>query len=276
MMGDRMEKYTRNQRVAIITKVLLENSNTIINLNTFTEMFNAAKSTISEDLYVIKDVLNKLHMGRVETIAGAAGGVKYVCGMSSEEIKSFCEKLCIILQNKDRIVPGNFLYVSDVMCDPEIISKAGIILSSKLDNKNADYVVTVETKGIPLAYEVAKNLGVQLVVVRRDSKVTEGSTVNINYVSGSSGRIQNMTLSKKAIKKGSKCVFIDDFMKAGGTTIGIIDLMKEFESEIVGIGMLIDNTDTEKKLINEYVSLVDFNGINENGEPEIAPSKFFK
>ena len=47
---------------------------------------------------------------------------------------------------------------------------------------DVDYVVTVETKGIPLAYEVAKSLGVQLVIVRRDNKVTEGPTVTINYV----------------------------------------------------------------------------------------------
>ena len=49
---------------------------------------------------------------------------------------------------------------------------------------NIDYIVTVETKGIPLAYEVAKNLGIELVIIRRDNKITEGPTVTINYVSG--------------------------------------------------------------------------------------------
>ncbi len=40
--------------------------------------------------------------------------------------------------------------------------------------------------------------------------------------------------------------FIDDFMKAGGTALGIINLLKEFESELLGIGVLIDNTDITK------------------------------
>ena len=127
-----------------------------------------------------------------------------------------------------------------------MIRKAGAILASHFIEKSVDYVVTVQTKGIPLAFEVAKNLGVQLVIVRRDNKVAEGPTVTINYVSGSSGRIQNMSLPKRSIHKNSKCIFIDDFMKAGGTALGILDLLKEFESELVGIGILVDTVDITK------------------------------
>lgn len=275
-MGDEMEKFSRNQRVAAITKILMENPNKVINLNKFTEKFNAAKSTVSEDLLIVKEMLNRFSIGRIETITGAAGGVKYVCGLSLEESREFVEKLCIILKERERIIPGNFLYVSDIMCNPQILHKAGVILASAFNGLNVDYVVTVETKGIPLAYEVAKMLGVQLVVVRRESKVTEGPTVNINYVSGSSKRIQNMSLSKKTLVEGSNCIFIDDFMKAGGTTIGIIDLLKEFNCKLLGIGVLIDNKDTPKKLVEEYVSIVDFNGVSEEGEVLIEPSEKFK
>lgn len=274
-VGDEMEKFTRNQRISIITKTLIESPNKVINLNTFTELFSAAKSTISEDLYVIKDILSRLKLGGVETISGAAGGVKYVCGLSEAKSMEFANKLCDILADKERIIPGNFLYVTDIMSNPQIIATAGIILASKFIRNNVDYVVTVETKGIPLAYEVAKLLGVQLVVVRRDAKITEGSTLSINYVSGSTGRIQSMTLSKKSLKKGSNCVFIDDFMKAGGTAKGIVDLLKEFECQLVGIGVLIDTVSTRKKLIKEYVSIVNFNGFDEEENAVLMPTNDF-
>src|SRR3712207_7027647 len=71
-----MKKFNRNQRITAITKTLIENPNKIINLNKFTEMFGAAKSTISEDIVVIRETLNNLSMGNIETIAGAAGGIK--------------------------------------------------------------------------------------------------------------------------------------------------------------------------------------------------------
>lgn len=254
----------------------MDNPNKVINLNTFTEMLNAAKSTVSEDIVIIKQTLNTLNMGRVETISGASGGVKYVVGVSEEESKKFAVQLCESMSDSSRVIPGNFIYMTDIVYNPNVIHKSGVVLASCFIDSNIDYVVTVETKGIPLAYEVARNLGVQLIIVRRDNKVTEGPTVTINYVSGSSGRIQNMSLAKRSLAKGSRCIFIDDFMKAGGTALGIIDLLKEFESELVGIGVLVDNMDTSKKLIRDYISIVEFSGISDGGEASFCPSKFFK
>lgn len=267
-----MERFSRNQRVAAITKCLIENPSKTINLNYFTEIFGAAKSSISEDVVIIRDVLNKIEAGTVETISGAAGGIKYVCGIPEEESNKFAKKLCLILQEKDRIIPGNFIYMTDIMYNPEIVHKAGVILASKFSSLHVDYVVTVETKGVPLAYEVAKMLGVQLIIVRHDSRVTEGPTVSINYVSGSNKRIQSMSLARKSMKRGSKSIFIDDFMKAGGTALGIIDLLKEFESELLGIGVLVDNVENKRKLVDNYVSIVQFNGISEEGSANILPS----
>lgn len=269
-----MDKFSRGQRIGAITKILIENPNKIIGLNYFTELLNAAKSTTSEDIVIIKDTLNLLSLGSIETIAGAAGGVKYVCTASGELKKSFAKELCDILCEKERVITGNFLYMTDVLYNPQIIKKAGMILASNFISHNVDYVVTVETKGIPLAYEVSKMLGVQLVIVRRDTKVTEGTTVSINYISGSSKRIQSMSLSKRSLKKGSKCIFIDDFMKAGGTAFGIVELLKEFECKLLGTGVLIDNIDGSKKLVADYTSLIEFHGINEDGKTMVNPSEF--
>jgi len=271
-----VNKYSRNQRVTGITKILTENPNKIINLKSFTELFNAAKSTISEDIVIVRETLNEFCMGRIETVAGAAGGVRYICGVSKPESNIFAEELCEVLSHKDRIIPGNFIYITDIMYNPEIVHKAGVILASAFNKLHIDYVVTVETKGIPLAFEVAKMLGVQLVIVRRDPKVTEGSTVSINYVSGSSNRIQTMSLTRNSIKKGGKCIFIDDFMKAGGTARGIINLLKEFESELLGIGVFIDNVESGHKLIEEYISIIQFRGVNPEGKTEVTPSNYFE
>lgn len=276
LMGDYMNKFSRNQRVAAITKLLVENPNRIINLNNFTELFNAAKSTISEDLFIVRDTLSRLNLGRIETVSGAAGGVKYICGIPKDEAKEYAVSLCEALSDKSRMTPGDIIYMTDLICKPEIVNRAALILASAFSDFQVDYVVTVETKGIPLAYEVSKKLGVQLVIVRRENKITEGPSVSINYVSGSDRRIQNMSLSKKAMKKGSSCIFIDDFMKAGGTAFGIIDLLKEFESTVSGIGILVDNVKTQKKMVHDYVSIIDLIDIDEEGTAILKPSKLFR
>jgi purine operon repressor len=270
-----MEKVSRNNRIVAITKLLLENPKKLISLNTFTKMFGSAKSTISEDILIVRETLKRFNMGNIETISGTAGGVKYIVDVDEEDRKNFVVELCKKLNNTNRIIPGNFIYMNDIMYSPKIISRAGRILAS-FYKEAVDYVVTVETKGIPLAYEVAKNLGAELIIVRRENKVTEGATVIINYVSGTTGRIQNMFLSKKSMKSDSKCIFIDDFMKGGGTASGIVDLLKEFNSELVGIGVLMDSVDTPKKVDPGYISLIDYYGIDKNGNISIKPSKIFE
>ena len=270
-----MEKLSRNSRVVAITKLLLENPNKILGLNQFSDLLNAAKSTISEDIVIIRELLEKLEMGKVETISGAAGGIKFIPIIGYEKGNKFALELCDLLKDDGRVIAGNFIYVTDVMYNPQIIGKAGVILSSCFKNMDIDYVITVETKGIPLAYEVARNLGVQLVIARRDTQVTEGTTVTINYVSGTSGRLQQMSLSKRSMKPSSKCIFIDDFMKGGGTAQGIKDLLKEFDSELVGIGVLIDNKQVEKKLVDDYVSIVELNSVDKSSIIEVQPSEMF-
>ena len=267
-----MEKLSRNSRVVAITKILTENPNKVIGLNKFSDLLNAAKSTISEDIVIVREILEKLEMGKVETISGAAGGIKYIPGIEKESRKKFAEDLCEMLKDESRIVPGNFIYMTDLMYNPQIISKAGVILSSVFCNNDVDYVVTVETKGIPLAYEVARNLGIPLVIIRRDNKVTEGSTVTINYVSGTSGRIQQMSLSKKSMKTKSKCIFIDDFLRGGGTAQGIKDLLKEFESELIGIGVLVDNIGVAQKRVDDYISIVELRHLGESKDLEVKTS----
>lgn len=271
-----MDRFNRNNRIVAITQILLNNPSRVISLNNFLEPLNAAKSSISEDIVIIRETIERLQLGAVESISGASGGIKYIPKISKEDTNKFVKDLCEKLNSKERIVPGNFIYINDIMFNPKIVSKAATILSSLFEGQQVDYVVTVETKGIPLAYEVSKNLGVELIIVRRDTKVTEGPTVSINYVSGSSGRIQNMSLSKKSLKKGSKCIFIDDFMKGGGTAKGIMDLLKEFESELLGIGVLIDNIQSDKKVIKEYFSIIEFLGIDEDENVSLKPSNLIK
>ena len=55
-------KFKRNERIGAIVKILSDNPNRIFTLSFFTSQFNAAKSTISEDLIVVKNVFEKLQL----------------------------------------------------------------------------------------------------------------------------------------------------------------------------------------------------------------------
>ncbi|MBM7614775.1 pur operon repressor [Alkaliphilus hydrothermalis] len=261
-----MSKLKRNERIAAMVKILSDQPNRIFTLNFFTEKFNSAKSTISEDIVIVKQTMEKMELGKIETFSGAAGGVKFIPKTSKEQNKEILEMIAAKLSEGDRILPGGFLYMTDIIYSPHIIHRIGEVFASQFDYKNVDYVITVETKGIPLALMVAKAMNLPLVILRRDNKVTEGSTVSINYVSGSSGKIQRMSLSRRAIKPGSRVIIVDDFMKAGGTARGMMDMMKEFDAHVEGVAVLIATKEPDKKLISDYTSLLILEDVKETDQ----------
>ncbi|NTW70749.1 MAG: pur operon repressor [Eubacteriaceae bacterium] len=261
-----MDKYKRNERIGAIIKILADNPNKIITYNYFSERFSAAKSSISEDVLVVKKIIENLDMGKIETVAGAAGGVKYNPEMNKEEAASFLEDLCEKLRQKDRIIPGGFIYYTDIIYMPDIVDKLGRIIASEYLHEKIDYVVTMETKGIPVALMTARYLNLPLIIVRRQSKVTDGTTVTINYVSGTSSKISTMTLSKRAMKKDASVIIVDDFMKGGGTAMGIVNLMKEFDATVKGISVLIASKDPDNKLVKEYKPLLVLESLDQFNE----------
>lgn len=261
-----MEKINRNERIAVLLKRLTDSPGEILTLGSFTEMLNSAKSTISEDINIVQNLLSKLDIGSIETISGAQGGVRFVPRYSKEKAMGILEKLCEKFSNSQRILPGGYLYMLDIIYDPKIVHEIAYIFAGYFFKRDIDYVVTVETKGIPLAFAVSKYLNVPLVIVRQNSEATDGASVQTNYISGSSKKIQTMILSLRSLKKNSRLLFIDDFMKGGGTAKGIIELAKEFECEVVGFGVLIETVEPSKKLVENYMSLLTLNVVDDEGK----------
>jgi purine operon repressor len=256
-------KFRRSERLIDMTTYLIEHPRQVVPLTFFADRYGSAKSSISEDLAIIKQTFEERGLGTLQTIAGATGGVKYSVKISEQEARPFVEELCQLIASPDRLLPGGYLYMTDILGDPSIVQRAGKIIASAYTDSSIDVVMTVATKGIPLAYAVASQLNVPVVMVRRDNKVTEGSTVSINYVSGSTKRIQTMVLSKRSLSEGSKVLIVDDFMKAGGTIKGMISMLEEFRAHVSGIAVLVESEEIEERLVDDYISLVQLSNVNE-------------
>jgi purine operon repressor len=256
-------KLRRSARLVDMTRVLLEQPHELISLTYFSERYSSAKSSISEDLAIIKSSFENEGIGTIKTVAGAAGGVLYIPLVSKEEASSVISELKESLANSERLLPGGYLFMTDILGDSRLMKKIGRLYASIFSDRKIDVVMTVATKGIPFAYSVASFLNVPVVIVRRDSRVTEGPTVSINYVTGSQKRIQTMVLSRRSLKTGSNVLIVDDFMKAGGTLSGMISLLNEFQANVAGIGVLIEAQDKEAKLVDNYVSLVKVDEVEE-------------
>ncbi len=253
---------------------LLSHPYQLFPLSTFMELLGAAKSTISEDLGFLRQAFDRFHLGKVETLAGAAGGVRYFPHVTRENVRTLVEDLCRRLRETTRVLPGGFLHTTDLISHPQVAVPVGQAFATLLGPTRPDVVLTMEVKGIPLALETARAFNIPLVTIRRGGRVTEGPSVSVNYVSGSSRLVGQMTLPLRAIHPGQKAVFIDDFLRGGGTARGVLDLMKECRAELIGIGVLIETATPKEKLAERYLSLIVFEGVNEQGEVLVHASRF--
>ncbi len=250
-----MDKIRRNERMSAMMKILSGAPNHIFTLSYFCDMFGAAKSTMSEDIDILRDVVSHFGLGELETVTGAAGGVRYRTKVKRPAARQFVGELCQTLSDPGRVLPGGFLYYSDILANPDIVNRMGEIIATEYYAAAPDFVLTMEMKGIPVAFATAHALGVPLVIARRASKVYEGSAVNINYVSGS-GSISTMSLSRRAVKEGQRCLIVDDFLKGGGTAKGMVDLMREFGVSVVGTAFVMSTAKPLKKRITGEKSLM--------------------
>ena len=250
-----MDRIRRNERMTAMMKLLSGMPNRIFTLNSFCELFGSAKSTMSEDVDLLQQVTKTFDLGEVETVTGAAGGVRYRPSVSREKARATISELCEKLSGTERVLPGGFLYYSDILSTPDSVNRMGEIIATEYYSEEPDFVLTMETKGIPVAFATANALGVPLVIARHSSRVYEGSAVNINYVSGS-GSIETMSLSRRAVKEDQKALIVDDFLKGGGTAGGMVELMREFNVKVIGMAFVMATAAPEKKRISGEKALM--------------------
>ncbi|MFJ8066768.1 pur operon repressor [Psychrobacillus sp. NPDC096426] len=269
-------KWKRSERLVDMTQYLMEHPHKLIPLTFFASLYESAKSSISEDLTIVKETFEERGRGLLVTVPGAAGGVKFIPTMTNEDVKVVAEDLMEQLSRAERLLPGGYLYMTDLLGNPTLMNKVGKVFASAFANEKIDAIMTVATKGIPIAHAIARHLNVPVVVVRRDSKVTEGPTVSINYVSGSARRIQTMVLSKRSMEKGQRVLITDDFMKVGGTINGMKSLLEEFNCELAGIAVLVEAEHEGEQLVDDYLSLVKLHEVNEkSGTIALSEGNYF-
>lgn len=246
----------RNHRLLYISHYLVDRPGQIIKYSYFMDYLNAAKSSISEDINFIKEVMEVNGLGEIKTIAGSAGGVVYYPVVYKEEQQKILSSLIEKLSQGKRILQGNYIYMSDILQDSFMLSQIGRLIASKYIHHELDAIMTVETKGVGLAAIVARYLNLPFVIARRDSTDTVGSTISVNYLSGSYQKVGKMELAKNSLQEKSRVLIIDDFLRNGGTIQGMIALLEEFNSEAIGICVIGENRTPNAHSIAKYDSLV--------------------
>ncbi|MTV82961.1 pur operon repressor [Secundilactobacillus folii] len=265
-------KVRRSDRLIDMTRYLLERPHQLVSLTFFSERYGSAKSSISEDLTILKRTLKARGTGILETVPGAAGGARFLPYITQGEATKFVDSVIESLSEADRFLPGGYVYMSDLLGRPNVLRQVGRLVATQYLHDNVDAVLTVATKGIPIAQSISEQLNVPFVIARHDSQITEGSTVSVNYVSGSSSRIEKMALSKRSLEPGARVLIVDDFMKGGGTVGGMQSLIKEFDATVAGVAVFAEGAFDGERVVPNYTSVLKIHATDDH--VDVTPGNF--
>ena len=135
--------------------------------------------------------------------------------------------LCPVNKNLDIAA---FVMFSDVeltvACATELIKKAPA----------ADVIVTAESKGIPLAYEMARQLGIKYIVARKSTKLYMKNPIAVNVKSITTANLQTLYLDSTEAEylKGKKVLIVDDVISTGESLNALDKLVSESGGNLVG------------------------------------------
>ena len=107
----------------------------------------------------------------------------------------------------------------------------------------ADKVLTIETSGIAIAFAVAEKLGDVPVVFAKKSKsaINDCSNVYMSEIkSFTRNTVSTVTVDKRFLNKGEKILIVDDFLAEGNAGVGLINICKQAQSEVIGFSAAIE------------------------------------
>jgi len=141
-----------------------------------------------------------------------------------------CERDLPICPINDKLDIAGFVMFGDV----EITERSAQELMKKCPEH--DIIVTAESKGIPLAYEMARIGCRKYVVARKGIKAYMMNSIHVEVKSITTGHVQKLYLSEDDCKqlKGRRILIVDDVISTGESLAAIEELLNEIGGEVVG------------------------------------------
>lgn len=162
----------------------------------------------------------------------------------------------------DDLYIGAFIMFSDV----EITKAAATELLKKAPE--FDVIVTAESKGIPLAYEMARQAGTNdYIVARKGEKLYMENVITVEVNSITTDHIQHLCLGQHEadMMKGKRVLIVDDVISTGESLHSIETLANEVGGNIVGKMTVLAEGDAANR--DDIIFLEKLPLFNAAGEP---------
>lgn len=112
-----------------------------------------------------------------------------------------------------------------------------------------DIIVTAEAKGIPLAYEMARQSGKNYIPARKGAKLYMSEAVIVEDKSLTTEAVQRLVIDKKDLDQmdGKRILIVDDVISTGGSLHALEALVSKSKGSIVGKAAVLAEGDAGER-----------------------------
>ena len=127
--------------------------------------------------------------------------------------------------------------------DPVLMQAIGRDFAEHYKDADITKVLTIESSGIAPAVYTAMELGVPMIILKKQtSKILNSNFIQTNVTSFTKGTSYELTLSTNYVGKDDTVLIIDDFLANGEAAMGAIRLADKAGAKIAGVGILIEKS----------------------------------
>lgn len=150
--------------------------------------------------------------------------------------------------NDDTAIVG-FSYIGDM----QLTNYAAYKLMPLIDENRVDVIITAEIKGIPLAQELARILGVNYICLRKQEKVYMDTQYKFSGSSITSGN-NLYYISKKEcdMLEGKTAIFIDDVYSTGSTLEVVRDICFMKNCKLLAAYFILKEYKTKDRPVRKF------------------------
>jgi adenine phosphoribosyltransferase len=146
------------------------------------------------------------------------------------------------------VAPGLRIALLNILGDVELVRAAARELAVRLASVEKDVLVTAETKSIPLIHDLAGELALPYVVLRKVYRPYMGDALQVETHSITTGKPQTLYLDEKdrELMRGRNVVIVDDVVSTGSTLEGMRKVVKEAGGNVTAEAAIFTEGDEEQ------------------------------
>ena len=113
-----------------------------------------------------------------------------------------------------------------------------------------DYIITAESKGIPIAYEMARQAGdKKWLLARKGAKLYMRDVFGVEVKSITTAAVQKLYLdgNDAALMKGKRILIVDDVISTGESLLALEELVRKAGGEIAGKMTILAEGDAQNR-----------------------------